>query len=84
MVEVGLTVIDVPLPAAVPPQLAVYHCQLAPVPSDPPTTESVVLLPEQMVVDVAEIEAAGVERSLTVMVTEAQVVVLQVPSARTK
>jgi hypothetical protein len=45
---------------------------------------SVVVLPEHKVVAVAEIEAAGVEFVFTVMVTDAQAVVLQVPSARTK
>ena len=75
---------ETPLPTAVPPQLPLYHCQLAPVPNAPPTTESVVLLPEQIVVAVAEAEVGSVELVLTVMVTETQAVLLQVPSTRTK
>lgn len=49
MVDVGLTVIEVPVPAGVPLHEPVYHCQEAPVPSEPPTTESVVELPVQIV-----------------------------------
>ena len=52
---------EVPLPADVPPQEPLYHCQVAPVPSDPPVKESVVLLPEQMVRAVAVAEAGAVE-----------------------
>ena len=75
---------ELPLPTSVPAQEPLYQFQLAPVPSEPPVTDSVVLLPEQMVVAVAEAEAGAVESALTVTVTEAQAVVLQVPSARTK
>jgi hypothetical protein len=46
----GETVMEVPVPAAVPPQLPVNHCQFAPVPNDPPETVRVVLPPAQMVV----------------------------------
>ena len=38
----------VPVPSGVPPQLALYHCQLAPVPKLPPVNESVVLTPAQI------------------------------------
>ncbi len=38
MVEVGLTLIDVPVPTAVPPQLPVYHAQVVP---DPPVAVNV-------------------------------------------
>ena len=72
-----------PVPTDVPPQLPVYQYQEAPVPSDPPDTERSTLLPEQIEVDVADMEAGAVDRVFTVMVTDAQVVVLQVPSALT-
>jgi hypothetical protein len=39
--------IDGPVPAEAPPQLPLYHFQLAPVPSEPPTTLRVVLAPGQ-------------------------------------
>lgn len=49
----GDTVIDVPLPADVPPQLTVYHCQLVAPFNEPDVMLMVVLLPEQIVVAVA-------------------------------
>ena len=79
---VGETVIEFPLPAEAPPQLVVYHCQVAPVPKLPPITLSVVLCPLHMV-DVPEIEVAATESWLTVIVVDAQVVLPQVPSALT-
>jgi hypothetical protein len=48
VVAVGETVIEAPVPAAVPPQEPVNHCATAPVPSEPPTTVSVVELPVQI------------------------------------
>ena len=72
-----------PVPTAVPPHELLYHFQLAPVPSVPPLTLKVVVLPKQMVV-VPVIAVAGNEVSPTVTVTLRQMVVLQVPSARTK
>jgi hypothetical protein len=81
---VGLTDKELPLPTAVPPQDPLYHWKLAPVPREPPVTDKVVLLPEQIVVAVAAALAGAVDNVLTVMVTEAQAVLLQVPSARTK
>lgn len=53
--EDGLTVITLPVPAAVPPQLVVYHCQEAPEPSVPPVTVSVALPPVQ--IEAAEVVA---------------------------
>jgi hypothetical protein len=79
----GETEIDAPDPAEEPPQLPVYHCHEAPVPSDPPTTVSVVE-PPQVGFVVALIEVGAVEFVLTVTVNDAQVVVLQVPEALTK
>ena len=75
MVAVGLTLIDAPVPAAVPPtQLPVYHVHTAPVPSDPPTTLREVLLPKQIGLTLAEALDGAVEKVFTVTVTEAQAV----------
>ena len=84
MVVVGLTASELPLPTAVPPQDPLYHWNAAPVPSDPPVTDKVVPLPVQIVPGEAPADAGAVDAVFTVMVTEAQAVVLQVPSARTK
>jgi hypothetical protein len=62
VVDVGDTVILVPVPAVVPAQFTLYHFQLAPVPRFPPLTLSVVLLPRQMVL-VPAIEFAGTDVS---------------------
>jgi hypothetical protein len=69
----------VPLPIKVPPQEPVYQYQLAPVPKEPPAKVKLTLVPLQTVVSDAVIEVGAVELVLTVIVTEAQVVVLQVP-----
>ena len=53
---------DDPVLIAVPPQLPLYHFQLAPVPRLPPLTLNVVLPPRQIVV-VPLIEVAGTEVS---------------------
>lgn len=74
----------VPEPTKVPPQLPVYHCQLAAVPRLPPLAESVAVPPAQMLVVVVFTEVAGVELELTLSVTLEQVVVLQEPTAFTK
>jgi hypothetical protein len=76
-------VILLPVPAAVPPQLPVYHLQAALPPRLPPFTERVMLLPlhtESFPV----ILLAATEKLLTLIVLLTQEVVLQVPSARTK
>ena len=62
MVAAGATVTLLPVPTDVPPQLPLYHLQLAPVPRLPPVVLSVVLLPLQMVV-VPLIDVAGTEVS---------------------
>ena len=80
---VGETVILLPVPASVPPHEAEYHLAVAPVPALPPTSVKVVLPPLQMV-EVPEILRGAVEGVFTVTLTEAQVVVLQVPLYRTK
>ena len=70
MVEVGLTVIDVPVPASVPPQLAVYHLQSVP---DPPVAVNVLLAPEQIVVGLADADVGATGSGLTVTEVVAQV-----------
>ena len=82
MVTVGLTLTEVPLPTDVPPQFPLYHCQFAPVPNEPPTTESVVFPPLQITF-VPLIEVGATDNKLTVTVSDTHVVVLQVPTART-
>ena len=73
------------MPADVPPQLPVYHFQLADVPRLPPLTLSVRLPPRQNVEEPEElIEIAGTDVSFTVIVMLLQMLLLQVPSARTK
>ncbi len=62
VVAEGATVTLLPVPNVVPPQLPLYHLQLAPVPRLPPLTLKVVLFPRQMVV-VPLIKVAGTEVS---------------------
>ena len=82
VVVVGETVMLFPVPADVPPHDAVNHSATAPVPALPPARVSVVLAPLHIVVTpVAPVGA--VDKVLTVTVTVAQVVVLQVPLYRT-
>ena len=80
MVEVGLTVIDVPVPAAVPPQLPVYHLQSVP---DPPVAVNVLLVPEQIVVGLADADVGATGSGLTVTDVVAQVELPQPFSQRT-
>jgi hypothetical protein len=72
-----------PVPTSVPPQLPVYHIQLAPVPRLPPETLSVLVFPGVIVdgLAVAEVAETDVVFTLTVLLTHE--VVLQVPSALT-
>ncbi len=62
VVAAGATVTLLPVPTDVPPQLPLYHLQLAPAPRLPPLTFKVVFLPRQIVV-VPVIEVAGTEVS---------------------
>ncbi len=78
VVTVGETVILVPVPVDVPPQEPVNHCATAAVPADPPLTESVVEAPSQMML-VPVIAVGAADKVLTVIVTDVQLVVLQVP-----
>lgn len=73
-----------PVPTRVPPQLPLYHCQLAAVPRLPPLTVSVALPPEHTLVVVVLIELAAVEGAFVLMTTPEQAVVLQAPTAFTK
>ena len=71
-----------PVATEVPLQLPKYHFQLALVPRLPPFKLKVELWPLQ-IVEVPLMLLAGTEVSLTVSVTVLQIVLLQVPSART-
>ena len=70
-----------PDPMEVPPQLPVNHCQEAPVPKAPPLTLRLVELPMHTGFTVADMEEGAVELVFTFTVSEAQLVVLQVPEA---
>ena len=74
---------EVPIPTSVPPQLPEYQRQTPPVPSEPPLNVKVVEPPAQIVL-VPVMLVGAVESVLTVTAWDAQVVVLQVPSALTK
>ena len=63
--ELGLTLIDVPVPTKVPPQLPVYHAQVVP---DPPVAVNVLLDPEQMVDGAAFADVGATGSGLTVTV----------------
>jgi hypothetical protein len=71
-----LTLSDAPVPAGVPPQLPLYHTQLAPAPRLPPCTLTVVLEPLHILLTVAVAPAGAVDAALTVTVTEPQAVVV--------
>lgn len=58
---VGDTKIVAPEPTAVPPQEVLYHCQEAPVPSDPPFTVKVEEPPGQIAVGDAVADVGAVE-----------------------
>ena len=84
VVVVGETVSDAPLPTEVPvPQPPAYHLHVPPV-NNVPCTLNVVLAPEQMEVAEAVTPVGPQMEPVMVTVTDAHVVVLQVPSARTK
>ena len=83
VVEPGLTTIEAPLPAGVPLQLPVNHCQLAAVPRVPPFTVNVALLPEHKLLVLVLIEVGAVEFIFTLTSVLAQLVVLHEPTAFT-
>ena len=68
MVTVGETVMEAPVPAAVPPQEPENHCAVAPVPGEPPTKVRVVLLPVQIKL-VPEMLVGAVEEVWNVITT---------------
>jgi len=76
---VGETEIEFPVPASVPPQEPVNHSAVAPVPAVPPVNVNVVDEPVQ-IVEVPEIDVGATLLLFTVTNTDAQVVVLHVPS----
>ena len=83
VVAVGATLMVPPVPTNVPPQLLVYHFQLAPVPNPPPCTVRSVLSPGQIDGLSAIAPEGAVDNVLAVTVTETQLVLFQVPSALT-
>ena len=74
VVVVGLTERPFPVPAEVPPQEAVYHFIVSPVPLPPPLSVRVVLPPLQIVAEPAEAEVGSTDFWFTVIVTDEQVV----------
>lgn len=80
---VGLMVMLLPVPIAVPAHEPLYHFQLAPKPRVPPFTLKVVEDPLHTVV-VPVIDVAGLDVSRTVTTTDLHGEFLQVPSALTK
>jgi hypothetical protein len=84
VVTVGVTTTLAPIPTEYDPQEYQYHFQYSVLPRLPPDKFRVADEPLQIIAGEAEAELAGVEFEQTVIVTLAQVVVLQVPSALTK
>ena len=83
MVEPGVTVIDVPFPAVVPPHETVYHRHVAPVPDVPPVKVNVDEAPGQTAAGDAFADDAALEIVFNVTVVLTQEVFPQVPSALT-
>ena len=84
VVTAGVTVMDVPFPADVPPiHEPVYHCQVAEVPNNPTLNVNIVEFPGHTAdgEDSADIEASETILRVTFAVTH--VVMPQVPSALT-
>ena len=61
----GVTVIEEPVPAGVPPQEPVNHSHTAPVPSNPPLTVSVFDVVLQVLLPVILMPVGAVEREPT-------------------
>jgi hypothetical protein len=80
VVDVGLTVMDVPVPTSVPPQLPVYQAHVLP---DPPLAVSVLLSPEQIVDGLALASVGATGSGFTVTGVVAQVELPQPFSQRT-
>jgi hypothetical protein len=56
------------VPTSVPPQLPVYHLQIAPVPKAPPCTVSVVVVGPQLAVTLLVAAVGATDKPFTVMV----------------
>jgi uncharacterized membrane protein len=82
VVEVGLTVMEGPVPTCVPPQLPLYHTSWDPVPAVPPDALRVVDWPSQIVEGSALTFVGAVEFAFTVTVTLAQPVGVPQPPSR--
>ena len=75
----------VPFPAVEPPHETVYHCQVAPVPNEPPTMVKVIAVPGHTVREgVPETDEAAEDKLFTVIVSLTQEVVLQLPTPITQ
>ena len=83
MVAAGLTTKPFPVPANVPPQEAVYHFIVSPVPPPPPFSVSVVLPPLQIVAELAEAEVGSADFWLTVIVTTVEFAEVHTPLVTT-
>lgn len=68
VVELGDTVMLLPVPKTVPPHDPANHCGVAPVPANPPVRVNVVLLPLQIVV-VPVMPVGATDNVLTVTIT---------------
>jgi hypothetical protein len=77
-VVVGDTTIELPAPTYTPPQLPLYHFQIPPVPSEPPTTLRVTELPTTIV---DKVEFIDVAETLGVLIVSTSVTVLSQPAA---
>ena len=71
-------VMDAPVPIKVPPQVPLYHFHCAPLPNEPPFTESVTVAPALTVVCDADVAVGAV---LRVLMVSTRVAVLSQPAA---
>jgi hypothetical protein len=83
VVDEGVTVMLLPLPAGVPPQLPVYQRIEALLPSVPPLTRSVTLLPAQTESALEVMLVGALENVFTFTGLFTQAVLLHVPSILT-
>ena len=60
-----------PVPTKVPPQLPLYHFQLAPLPAEPPTTDKVTAVGPHTVLADAVAPVGAVDNELTTIVAVA-------------
>ncbi len=83
VVDEGLTVMLLPLPAGVPPQLPVYQRMAALLPKLPPFNRKRTLLPMQIESSLAVMLVGALEKVFTFIGLLTQAVLLHVPSIRT-